>query len=72
MTANLPTPAQMMANALAEFDKAYWALGNAADWLRSDWPAGAEMTAEQAERRTRMFRAIHDAKAAINVGRGAR
>lgn len=69
---SLLTPAKMLANARAELKNAYRALGDASDWLRSDWPAGSEMTAEQAEERTRMFRAIHDAKAAINVGRGVR
>ena len=69
---SLPTPAEMLAHAQAELDKAYRALGDAGDWLRSDWKPGSAMTAEQAATRARMFRAIADAKTAINEGRGAR
>lgn len=66
----LPTAAEMLANANAELDKAYRALGDAADWLRSDWhPIGSSLTDEQADARTRMQDAIGEAKAAINRGR---
>lgn len=65
----LPTPAEMLRHADDCLDKAYVALSDAAEWLWSDWPPGSVMTDEQAERRTRMFRAITEAKAAINQGR---
>lgn len=68
--ANLPTPDEMLANAQAELDKAYRALGDAADWLRSDWrPIGSSLTTEQARRRTAMQKAITAAKTSINRGR---
>jgi hypothetical protein len=60
----------MFAAAEQELHRAYRALGDAADWLRSDWPPGTVMTDEQAERRTRMFNAIGEAKAAINRAKG--
>lgn len=67
MTTALPTREQMFANAVAELDRAYKALGDAADWLRSDWtPIGSSLTDEQADRRTRMFDEITKAKNAIN------
>lgn len=69
MTA-LPTPEEMLAAAQRELTAAYRALGDAADWLRSDWPPGTVMTDEQAERRTRMFHEIGEAKAAINRAKG--
>lgn len=66
---SLPTPEEMLAAAQRELDNAYRALGDAGDWLRSDWKPGSRMTKAQAERRSRMFRAIADAKTAINQGR---
>jgi hypothetical protein len=70
MTERLPTPDEMLAAAQRELGIAYTALGDAADWLRSDWrPVGSALTAEQAERRTRMRKAIETAKNAINEGR---
>ncbi len=66
----LPTPAQMLDHADAALGRAYEALGDAADWLRSDWPPGSEMTHEQAARRDAMFKAIRAAKGAINDTRG--
>lgn len=65
----LPTPAEMLRHADDCLERAYVALSEAAEWLRSDWPPGSVMTDEQAERRTRMFKAIGEAKAAINGGR---
>lgn len=65
----LPTPAEILAAADRELDVAYGSLSNAADWLRSDWKPGTSMTKAQAERRTRMFRAITEAKAALREGR---
>jgi hypothetical protein len=67
---SLPTPDEILANAQHELDKAYRALGDAADWLRSDWkPVGSSLTTEQAKRRTAMQKAIASAKTAINKGR---
>jgi hypothetical protein len=66
---NLPTPAEMLTAAQAEFDKAYRALGDAAEILWSDWPPGMSMTEAQTEQRTRMGRSIAAAKNAINEGR---
>jgi hypothetical protein len=61
----------MLAAAERELDNAYRALSDAADWLRSDWrPIGSLFTAEQAARRSRMFREIAEAKAAINRAKG--
>ena len=64
---NLPTREQMFDNAVELLDQAYRALGDAADWLRSDWTSlGSPLTDEQADRRTRMFAEIDNAKQAIN------
>ena len=64
---SLPTREQMFANAVAELDKAYRALSEAASWLRSDWrPVGSSLTNVQTERKARMFDEIGEAKAAIN------
>lgn len=65
----LPTPAEMLAYADAALERAMAALDDATDWLRSDWPPGSGMTEEQAKRRTAMFRAIDQAKTAIERGR---
>jgi hypothetical protein len=63
----LPTREQMFEYATAELERAYRALGDAADWLRSDWtPIGSSLTKAQADRRTRMFNQIEKAKTAIN------
>lgn len=71
---SLPTPDEMFAAAERELDKAYRALGDAGDWLRSDWrPVGSSLTTEQAKRRTRMQAQIAKAKTAINEAKaGAR
>jgi precorrin-3B methylase len=62
-----PTREEMFDNAVALLDQAYQALGDAADWLRSDWtPVGSALTEEQAARRTRTFDEIDKAKQAIN------
>jgi len=51
----------------AELSRAYRALGDAADWLRSDWhPIGSPPTDTQAARRSATFAAIETAKTAIN------
>jgi hypothetical protein len=49
MTTKLPTADEMLARADAELSVAYKALGDAADWLRSDWrPVGSSLTKRQA------------------------
>lgn len=70
MTDRLPTADEMLASAEAELAKAYQALGDAADWLRSDWkPVGSSLTKWQADRRAAMRAAIATAKTAINEAR---
>ncbi|MFJ1539197.1 hypothetical protein ACIODS_11710 [Micromonospora chalcea] len=64
---NLPTPAEIIAKANAELNQAYRALGDARDWLLSDWDV--QPTAEQAATIRRMREAIGTAKDAINEGR---
>jgi hypothetical protein len=67
----LPTREAMFRHAEFELNVACKALGDAADWLRSDWtPIGSPLTDAQAERRDRMFDAIGEAKAAINRAKG--
>jgi hypothetical protein len=62
-----PTAAEVLQRAETELDRAYRALGDAADWLRSDWhPIGSPLTSPQAAHRNAMFIAIETAKAAIN------
>jgi hypothetical protein len=61
----------MLQHAETEPNRAYEALGNAADWLRSDWrPVGSPLTEAQSARRSAMFTAIETAKAAINQAKG--
>lgn len=63
----LPTIEEMFANALGRLDVAHKALGDARDWLRSDWrPTAASLTKTQSEARTAIFAAIAAAKSAIN------
>ncbi len=66
MSADLPTPAEMLDRADTLLGAAYKTLGDAGAELWSDWPPGWVMTSEQVQRRTRMVDAIRDAKAAIN------
>lgn len=67
---DLPTIEQMFANAITCLDRAYRELGDAADWLRSDWqPADATLTEQQARARTHMFTVITEAKAGINTAK---
>lgn len=69
---NLPTKREIFLEAIDELSGAYRALGDAADWLRSDWqPIGSPLTATQSEARSEMFEAIGEAKAAINRAKGA-
>jgi hypothetical protein len=68
----LPTPDEMFAAAERELDKAYRALGDAGDWLRSDWrPVGSSLTPAQAKLRMQMQAQISKAKDAINQAKGA-
>lgn len=61
----------MFDNAVKLLDQAYQALGDAANWLRSDWtPVGSPLTDAQATCRSRMFDEIDKAKAAINQAKG--
>jgi hypothetical protein len=63
----LPTAEQILAHALTDLNRARDALSEAANWLRSDWqPLGSPLTDQQADRRTRMWRAIDTAKNAID------
>lgn len=66
----LPTADAILFKADFELGVAYRALGDAADWLRSDWqPVGTSLTAEQSDQRDRMWTAIETAKTAINKAR---
>lgn len=68
----LPTRREIFLEAVDELSGAYRALGDAADWLRSDWqPVGSSLTTVQADARTEMFDAIAAAKAAINRAKDA-
>lgn len=72
MASNLPTRREMFLEATDELSAAYRALGDAADWLRSDWqPVDSSLTAAQSEARTAMFAAIGEAKAAVNRAKDA-
>jgi hypothetical protein len=63
----LPTRREIFLEATDELSAAYRSLGDAADWLRSDWrPVGASLTSAQADARSEMFDAIGAAKTAIN------
>ena len=69
---DLPTREGTFFRAKFELDVAYRGLGDAADWLRSDWtPVGSPLTPAQAEARSAMFDAIDQAKAAINRAKDA-
>ena len=68
----LPTREEIFIKALAELSTAYRALGDAADWLRSDWrPVGSSLTDAQGNARTAMYQAIAEAKTAINKAKDA-
>ena len=69
---DLPTREGMFVHANFELDVAYRALGDAADWLRSDWrPIGTPLTPEQSRARSTLFDAIADAKSVINRAKDA-
>jgi hypothetical protein len=68
----LPTRTEIFLNALAELDIAYRALGDAQDWLRSDWqPAGTSLTNAQGDARNAMQDQIAAAKTAVNRAKDA-
>lgn len=68
----MPTRRGLFLKATAALDTAYGVLGDAGDWLRSDWrPAGSSLTPAQADARSAMFTAIDEAKAAINRAKDA-
>lgn len=63
----LPTPDEMLDRAENEIELAVARLGDALDWLRSDWrPVGSELTKEQARRRVALRRVAVDGRKAIN------
>lgn len=63
---DLPTPAQILAGAAAELDRAYQALGDVADWH----PDTGGLTADQAHQRRIMREAISRAKETLARARG--
>lgn len=68
----LPTREEIFTNSIDELDTAYRALGDAGDWLRSDWrPVGSTLTDAQGDARSDMQDAIAEAKAAINKAKDA-
>jgi hypothetical protein len=68
----LPTRDEIFTKSLGELDTAYRALGDAGDWLRSDWtPVGSTLTDAQGNARSDMQDAIAAAKAAINKAKDA-
>jgi hypothetical protein len=68
----LPTRRELFLEAADELSTAYRALGDAGDWLRSDWqPVGSPLTDAQAAAREVMWDAIGAAKTAINQAKDA-
>ncbi len=68
----LPTREGMFLKAIEELDTAYRALGDAQDWLRSDWtPVGSSLTDAQGDARSAMQDAIAKAKNAVNKAKDA-
>lgn len=68
----LPTRREIFLEAADELSAAYRSLGDAGDWLRSDWrPVGSSLTKDQASARNAMQDAIAEAKAAINRAKSA-
>lgn len=63
----LPTFDQILGRAMAALDEAYRAVGNAQDWLRSDWsPVGSSLTDEQAGARVSLQSGLAAVKREIN------
>lgn len=68
----LPARHEIFLNATGELGVAYRALGDATDWLHSDWwPVGSSLTSAQTDAKGIMFEAIGEAKAAINKAKDA-
>lgn len=69
---DLPTRDEIFTKSLEELDNAYRALGDAGDWLRSDWtPVGSTLTDAQGAARSAIRTAIATAKQAINEAKDA-
>ncbi|MEU8901768.1 hypothetical protein AB0C65_38300 [Nocardia sp. NPDC048505] len=69
---NLPTRADIFANALSDLDVARNGLSSSRDWLQSDWqPAGAVLTDAAATGRTEARRLIAEAKDLIDQAKRA-
>jgi hypothetical protein len=65
--AQLPTADEILFRARECLNDAYRALGDAGDWLRSDWkPLGSSLTDAQVRERDRIYKAIETCKNAIN------
>ena len=59
----LPTFDRILGHGLASLDQAYRSLGDAQDWLRSDWsPVGSALTAAQAHARSSLQAGLAAAK----------
>jgi hypothetical protein len=71
MTLKLPTPMEMFENARTPLTDAYRRLGDAGDWLRSDWPPGYVLSDDQADAKQRAYAAIAAAKTAIDKAQNA-
>ena len=63
----LPTFDQILGHAMSALDEAYRAIGDAQDWLRSDWsPVGSSLTDEQANARMGLQSGLAAVKREIN------
>lgn len=63
----LPTQADMFTNALDALDAARTSLGDARDWLNSDWkPVGSELTDAGATARREVVRRLSQIKSEID------
>jgi hypothetical protein len=63
----LPSFDRILGQALSSLDEAYRAIGNAQDWLRSDWsPVGSSLTADQANARISLQAGLAAAKRELN------
>jgi hypothetical protein len=63
----LPTFDQILGHTLSALDEAYRAIGDAQDWLRSDWsPLGSSLTDSQARARVRLQSGLAAVKREIN------
>jgi hypothetical protein len=63
----LPTFDQILGHAVSALDEAYRVVGDAQDWLRSDWrPVGSSLTDEQARARLSLQSGLATVKREIN------